>query len=182
MHVINMRCFVAVELDDALRPKVKVLQEQIKDFDVKLVEPQNMHFTLKFLGEIDQDTIDKVSAILDGISGNFKLFKAVVKGAGAFPSFSYIRVIWVGCDELLSLQSAVEDALSAMFKKEKPTPHLTIARVRSGKYRDKIREFVEQHKDTEIGTMYMDRIKLKKSTLTRDGPIYEDVKIFELKK
>lgn len=176
-----MRCFVAVDLDEGLKPMITALQEQMKGFDVKLVEPQNMHFTLKFLGEIDHDRIDKVSEILDGISDNFKLFTAAVKGTGVFPSLSYIRVIWVGCDEMLGLQSAVEDALSQMFKKEKPTPHLTIARVRSGRYRDKLKEFAEHHKDTEVGTMCVDRIKLKKSTLAHEGPVYEDVQTFGLK-
>ncbi len=170
-----MRCFAAVDLDDSLKNKIKILQERIADYDVKLVEPQNLHFTLKFLGETDELTIGKVRERLGQVATNFHPFNATIKEVGVFPNMNYIRVIWLGCKDMLNLQNAVNEALSDMFKKEKPSPHLTIARVRSGRYRNQIAEFASQHKDMEIGAMRVDKIKLKKSTLTRQGPVYEDI-------
>ncbi len=174
-----MRCFAAVDLTNDLREKIIQLQKQITG-DVKLVEPENLHFTLKFFGETDDKTLEKVKVILAGISSKFRPFDAHVRGMGVFPNENHIRVIWIGCSELLELQSAVEEVFSSLFKKEPPVPHLTLARMRS-KPADEIRDFVSRHKDVEIGAMRVVGIKLKKSTVTRAGPLYEDVAEFELK-
>lgn len=174
-----MRCFVALDIPDELRVKIAALQNRLAGFDVKLVEPENLHFTLKFLGAIDEDMTKKVSEKLE----NLKLmpFTAAIKGTGVFPSLSCMRVIWLGCPGISGLQQSVEESLSGLFKKEKPSPHITLARVRSPKDKDKLAEFVEKNKDIEIGSFTVNEIKLKKSTLTKKGPVYEDVKIFALK-
>lgn len=173
-----MRCFVAVDIDNKLKEAIIGLQKQISGA-VKLVEPQNLHFTLKFLGEADEKLIADVSSRLQLIASKFRPFDANIKGMGVFPSENYIRVIWVGCDDLFNLQNTVENTLAPLFKKEKPVPHLTIARVHSSN--GHVKEFIEKNKYVEIGMMWIDKIQLKKSTLTKRGPIYEDVETFELK-
>ena len=179
-----MRCFIAVDLDQSLIPKIKALQNQVKNLDVKLVEENNLHFTLKFLDDIPETTVEKVKVILSEVAGSTTSFTILISGVGVFPNEKYIRVIWVGSnsEEFLKLHHAVNDSLSKLFKKEKPSPHLTIARVRSGKDNHKIMDFVNRHKNAEIGRMIVDNIKLKKSTLTREGPVYEDVEGFGLRK
>ncbi len=175
-----MRCFAAVELPAALREKIVRLQKQIRG-DVKLVEQENLHFTLKFFGEIDDKMLEKVKAVLANVASKFKPFDCHIKGAGCFPNEKYIRVIWVGCPEMLPLQEAVEEAFAGIFKKETPVPHLTLARVRSARNMDKVKFFLSENKDADIGTMWVDCIKLKKSTLRGQyGPVYEDVMVFEL--
>ena len=175
-----MRCFVAVDLDERLREKITGLQRTLEGFDVELVEPQNLHFTLKFLGEADEQVIEKVKTAIKEISSGFKPFDVHVQGAGVFPSIDYVRVIWIGCDDLFNLQNTVEDALAPLFKKEKPIPHLTIARARSATHKDEIKDFVNRNRGIEIGMMRVNMIKLKKSTLTKQGPIYEDVETFDM--
>ncbi|MBI2075667.1 MAG: RNA 2',3'-cyclic phosphodiesterase [Candidatus Aenigmarchaeota archaeon] len=176
-----MRCFVAAEIDEELRKKIAILQKQLSGLDVKLVEPRNLHFTLKFLGDAEESVISEVSAKLKETAANFKPFDAVIKTVGVFPGLNYMRVIWLGCEEIFGLQQSVEDALSSISKKEKPSPHLTIARVRSPKDKDKLIAFVEKNKAIEIGSFVVDKIKLKKSTLTPKGPVYEDIEVFELR-
>ncbi len=173
-----MRCFLALDIPDVLREKIIALQARLANLDVKLVEPENLHFTLKFLGEIDDAAIEKVSEKMKNLGTN--PFAATIKGAGVFPSLSYMRVIWLGCPGVAPLQQSVEESLSVLFKKEKPSPHLTLARVRSPKDKDKLAAFIEKNKDTEIGSFIVDRMKLKKSTLTKKGPVYEDIAVFEL--
>lgn len=175
-----MRSFIAIDVPLELRQKIAGLQSEIATYDVKLVEPQNMHFTLKFLGEVDESVLTSVTAKLKEDASNFKPFDAVIKGLGVFPGLNYMRVIWLGCEDIFNLQQAVEDALSSISKKEKPSPHLTIARVRSPKDKDKLIAFVEKNKNIEIGSFVVDEIKLKKSTLTPKGPVYEDVEIVKL--
>lgn len=177
-----MRCFIAVDLDPSLTQKIITLQSLIKNLDVKLVEPHNLHFTLKFLGDIPDETIDKVKDKLSELAALASAFSTTLKGVGVFPSENYIRVIWVGAasEEFTRLHDAVNDALAKLFKKEKASPHLTIARVRSGKDNAGIMDFVKRHKNAEIGQMIVNKIRLKKSTLTPHGPVYDDLAIFEL--
>lgn len=164
-----MRCFIGIDLDPQLKEKVLRIQKDISRLgDVKLVEPENLHFTLKFIGEvtetadIEKDTDEKLSP--------FQPFDIYVKSMGVFPNEDFIRVVWIGTQGLSELQRA--------FSAEKP--HLTIARVRSPRGKDKLLDYVNKHKTTDFGVMTVYQIKLKKSTLTPRGPVYEDIRIFEL--
>lgn len=175
-----MRCFLAVDLDEALKPAVVEMQNRLEG-DNKLVEPENMHFTLKFLGEAGDDQVSYVKNIIGGLLKDWQPFEITVKGMGAFPSLSYIRVIWIGAPELHRLQHAVEQALCPPFGKERDiTPHLTLARVRTVQKRNALADFIRANSNAEIGSMAVDKIKLKKSTLTGKGPVYEDCFVWDL--
>jgi|SRR3989338_2825619 len=193
-----MRCFIAADLDPALRQKVVELQKELVGLDAKLAKPENLHFTLKFIGEASEGTVNKVKDLLGKLVAEWEPFEIGISSIGVFPSKKFIRVVWIGAKShspkgtepsLFNLQSAINQALAEFFKKEKPgqndakrqsTIHLTIARVRSQKYIDEIIKFAKKHENTWIGNMRIDRIKLKKSTATNKGPVYEDVEIFEL--
>lgn len=179
-----MRCFIAVDLEQSLTKKIQQLQNQLKCLDVKLVEQNNLHFTLKFLDEIQESAVNDVKEKLTELASSTQAFSINLHGVGVFPSEKYIRVIWVGAEnrEFADLHNAVNNALAKMFKKEKSSPHLTIARVRPGCDDHKIAEFLERHKNTEIGSMIVDTLRLKKSILMESGPIYEDIATFELVK
>ncbi len=177
-----MRCFVAVDIDDSLKAGIMPLQKELAGMDnVKLVEPENLHFTLKFLGDIDDRMLAEVKKILIKIATGFKPFSASVRGIGAFPNINYARVVWLGCPDLFNLQKAVDEALSSFFPKEKEiNPHLTLARIRSEKVKEALTDFINSNKTTEIGSFRVEEIKLKESTLTPKCPIYEDVEVFKL--
>ena len=116
-----MRCFVALEFPEDLKTKIMELQEQLSSFDAKLVEPKNLHFTLKFLGEINRTAIETVTQKLSVISGRFSPFSILLTGVGAFPSLSYIRVIWIGAksQDLVNLHNSVAEALKALANLKK---------------------------------------------------------------
>lgn len=140
-----MRCFVAVDLNPKLTQKIEWLQKELAGLDTKLIEPENLHFTLKFLGEVDEGIVNKVKSVLQSLAANQETFNVNIAGIGAFPSEKFIRVVWIGGPELANLQSATNQALSDLFEKEKPTPHLTIARVRSQNHLPEIIEFINRH-------------------------------------
>ena len=177
-----MRCFLAVDLADILKEKIAVIQERLgKISDAKIVEQRNLHFTLKFLGELDDEQITNVKNSITSVAENFKPFEITVKGMGVFPSPGYIRVVWIGAVELASLQKAVDDALYPAFAREKEiAPHLTLARIRSPKNKNLLAEFVEKNRDLEIGKMTVNIIKLKKSILRPSGPRYDDYFTWDL--
>ncbi len=184
-----MRCFVAVDLNTELKQKVLELQKELAGLDTKLVEPENLHFTLKFLGEVDEWIVNRVKGILKELVSGQNRFEIEITGTGVFPNEKFIRVVWVGAPKLTNLQAATDNVLAELFKKEKPKQHdakrqsvvhLTIARVRSQNHKEDIMGFVKRHERTEIGKMAVREIKLKKSTVTNKGPIYEDLEIYEL--
>lgn len=183
-YYILMRCFVAVDVPEELKTRVKELQDQLSSCDIKLVEPKNLHFTLKFLGEIDQTTISKVKQSLSKIATETKPISILLSGVGVFPNLNYIRVIWIGSksQDFANLHKSVADALQGIGEPEKEAvPHLTVARVRSPRNKETIANIVKRYESEPFGSFNIDQIKLKKSTLMPSGPIYEDLEVFELK-
>jgi len=177
-----MRCFVAIDINEQVRKLITKLQEGLKGYDVKIVEPDNLHFTLKFLGEIEGDSLRIAENKIEKISRIFKPFEISLLGVGAFPSMQYIKVVWIGAEMggLYDLQTAIEEEFSGIFKKDDPKPHLTIARVRSPKNKNDIIDFINKNRHLWFGKMNIDELKLKKSTLTPRGPTYRDLRTFKL--
>ena len=178
-----MRCFIAIDLPTEVKEELSKIQESIpKDIaKFKLVEKENLHLTMRFLGEISDGDITKVKEALKSL--NYKKFTAALDKTGVFPSLSHIKILWVGLEpekQIKELRDNIEKVLAkADFPKdERFEAHLTIARVKSIK--DKT-AFAKRVKEIRAKPLHFDinSIKLKKSTLTDQGPIYEDV--FEIK-
>ena len=116
---------------------------------------------------------------------SFKPFKINVKSCGAFPNNNHIKVIWIGIEDNAIIKQ-LHDKLDNEFKKlgfdkdKKFSTHLTIGRMKSAKNKNKVKSTIEEFSEVDIGEMEISKITLKKSTLTPSGPIYEDIKIFEL--
>lgn len=177
-----MRCFAAVDVTESVKKKAAGLQIGLQNYDVKLVPPENMHFTLKFFGEVDEEQLQEIKERLKDVADKTAAFSADVKAAGAFPSENYIRVLWVGSPtpEFHNLHVAMHDVFAGSFQEKlKPVPHLTIARVRSQQHKRGLKEFLDKHKDVDLGKIDVNEVKLKKSTLSPKGPVYEDVEVFE---
>ena len=197
----QVRAFLAIDLDDDLKPKINKIIRQFKEIDTKIkyVELQNLHLTLKFFGDIDTNGLDVLeNAIADVVSefdsfkikllqlvNSFNSFKIKITGCGAFPNKNHIKVIWVGINDDAVIKD-LHDRLDKEFarlgfdKDRKFSTHLTIGRMKSAKNKNKVKEVIEEFENFEIGEMEVSEISLKKSTLTPAGPIYEDISIFEL--
>jgi len=146
------------------------------------VDPKQVHITMKFLGDVSEKSAHEIKDALSGIS--CRPFAAKVHAVGAFPKPSYARVIYIGAhpkDAFNSLHADVEQRLLPLgFKSEKRafTPHATIARVKrvTKEQKMQIESAIKRLSDVPIGTMDVTTIKLKKSTLTPAGAIYETLK------
>lgn len=174
-----MRSFIAVDLPEALLGTVTDIQSQITEGKIKFVEPENLHFTLKFLGEITEAKAEDVTKKLKDICSAFTPFSIFLKGAGVFPSLNYIKVIWIGVEseEFYTLSTLVDSGMAKLgFRQERNVvPHLTVGRVKAPGNKARLKEQVQAFKDTEVGEMTVQSVKLKKSELTRKGPIYTDI-------
>ncbi len=118
-----MRSFIAIELPQNIKDYLSRLQTQLKNSqaDVKWVEPQNIHLTLKFLGEIDDNQLSEINNILENIAKERKHFQANVSSAGAFPKINFPRVIWVGLkegdQETQDIARYLEEKIAGMMEK-----------------------------------------------------------------
>jgi len=179
-----MRTFVAVEIsDDKLIGEIVKFQSEIP-IKAKPVSPENLHFTLHFLGEISEEQVGDVKNALLNIK--FPKFTLGFEGVGVFPKPSFPRVIWIGTDKdggskLINLAKRVDDVLSPLgFKKDKPfKPHMTIFRIK-----DKVGNIsgmLNALKFQKFGNQKVENLKFKKSVLTASGPVYSDLGVIDLK-
>jgi len=182
-----MRLFLAIELEEDIRGKIANIESEIrqKDVDVKFVEPENLHLTLKFLGEVGEDKLSEIESKVSGDLRGVKQFKISIEDFGYFGSPNHIRTLWVdvkeGKDRLIALIEGFNRNLNHIRRENhKPNPHLTIGRVRSGRNREVLLREIERLRGVKIGEFVVKEVKLKKSTLTGQCPIYEDVKVFGL--
>lgn len=184
-----IRSFIALEVTEAaILDHIKKMQEELgrTRARLKLVEPQNLHFTLHFLGNVESARISDVGEILQELE--FPAFDIELSGLSCFRP-TRIRIVWVGvtkgADECIRLQQLLGQQLRGQrfpVEGRKYSPHLTVARVRRGANRAQllpVLDILEQYANYEFGVTRINKIKLKKSTLTPRGPIYEDLVVRE---
>ena len=172
-----MRVFIAIEISDKeILNRIQTFQEDL-EINAKPTRINQIHFTLQFLGEIDEKECEKVKSVLNKIS--FPQFELSLKGVGGFPNLKNPRVIWVGTDKggqkISEIAKKIGIKLSKLgFKEDKKfNPHLTIFRVKK-KIND-ISSLMKEFEAIEFGTQMISQIKLKKSVLSPKGPEYSDL-------
>jgi len=145
------------------------------------VEPQNIHITLRFLGDVTSSMVDRISQEMQSLT--FKPFDVEIRGIGAFPNLRYTKVIWAGIreggEELGKIFDQLEPRLRLLgFAPDLKgfNPHLTIARVRGGRNKSELIRSVTEMDAFEFGNVRAESLRLKKSVLTPQGPIYSLLK------
>lgn len=178
-----IRSFVAVDIDNVeIVRKIEHIQREFQKLglDAKVVEKENLHITLRFLGEVPIEKVEQIAKSLSTL--RYNKFEIQLSGLGVFPDVSKPRVLWIGVakgrEDLIKLAELVRglvDKYAAHIEEREFTPHLTIARIKSGRGVNKLQDFIKQNTSIEIGTVIIDKVKLKKSVLTPRGPIYSDI-------
>lgn len=182
----TFRGFIAIDID--VFPKLVQFENEIRNSgaNVKLVEPENIHITIKFLGDTDEGLVERIEEIIKDAAGGLDPFEIKLKGAGVFPNNNYIKVMWIGIENgerIGKIANKIDEKISELgFEKEKRrfSAHLTIARVKSAKNKEKLLQLIEKYGEIEFGTLMVNTIKLKKSELTSKGPIYTTLKEVKL--
>lgn len=172
-----MRLFISIDFNE-LKDYFFELQKLLPT-NAKLSLTKSFHITLKFLGEVQPDKVEKIIGKLRTI--RFEPCTVFLDNVGIFPTENYIRVVWVGIkpeDKILELQKRIDEMLKPLFKKEKDfKAHITLARV---KYPEDKKQFLEQLKNVKAENKKIEikDFRLVKSALTPKGPIYEDLAVF----
>jgi 2'-5' RNA ligase len=184
----TIRAFVAIKLPDKLMVKLKEVRDTLASSqkDVSWVRPGGIHLTLKFLGDIETEEVDKVAEALFLAAKGVKAFTLKAQGVGGFPNLKSPRVIWVGIresNELLRLQKNIDDRLfeSGFEKDDRPfNPHLTLARVKTPGAGRELGKRVEESKIDIDVDFRADYFVLFRSVLSPKGAEYTELRRFDL--
>ncbi|MBI2056762.1 RNA 2',3'-cyclic phosphodiesterase [Candidatus Pacearchaeota archaeon] len=157
---------------------MKKIQDALPEFVGKKIEPENLHLTLKFLGEIDDNKVEEIKKRLSGLK--FKKFETEISSIGVFYE-KIIRIVWLHLTNCGALQKEIDNSLKDLFTPEQRfMSHLTIARVKNV---DDKKEFLEKLKKIKIPkiSFVVENFKLKSSMLNAEGPVYDDIEKYSLK-
>ena len=178
----TIRTFIAITLDSEIQQALAQAQDHLKrlDCNIKWVKPENIHLTLKFLGDVKLKKIDKVRQTLENLFKRAGPIKMELTQLGAFPNIERPRILWIGLKDdnrqIARLCSTLEEGLGKIgFKKEeKPfSPHITIGRIRSPKNLNLLAEAISNYSLPVDLKQTARNITFYKSILTPTGPIYE---------
>ena len=187
-----MRVFIAVDIDEHIRKALGNLQSQlqgeidVRKSDIKWVNPESIHLTLKFLGEIKDEQAAEVCDIIKQVAQRHNSFELAVESLGCFGGKS-ARVGWVataaGTDELAHLQKHIEKQLAQAGwppENRQFTGHLTLCRIRNPKAGFELAQVAQNYGDYKLGITYIDSVTVYQSQLMPKGPIYTQLGNYKL--
>jgi len=179
-----MRTFIAIELPQRITAGLENVQKTLKSSKLKIrwVQPENIHLTLKFLGDTPPEAVDPISLTLTESVRGYDPISLSAKGSGAFPGIKNPRVIWVGLSgqvpRLKTLQGTLAENLAALgFEKEKRTfkVHVTLGRLKGSVDPVKLNAALNKVMDFQTEPFLVDRLFLFQSDLKPTGPVYTKI-------
>src|SRR5215471_14403332 len=178
----RLRTFIAVDIGKAIRDRAVALQEKLAQAssDVKWVEPENLHVTLLFLGEVDDREVPPVCRVVAEQTQKHASFQLSIERVGCFPNPRRPRVLWIGVGEGAQEVCALHDGLEpplldlGCYRREerKYTPHITLGRVKGDRPADSLAAALAKQTSWQGGQTMVDEILVMSSELTPQGPIY----------
>ncbi|NWF97925.1 MAG: RNA 2',3'-cyclic phosphodiesterase [Nitrospirae bacterium] len=180
---MDIRCFIAVDIPDSIKKEISDLIEFLKknDADIKWVSADNLHITLKFLGNTPEKLIAEIRDKISILAKSYKPFYIKIKGTGVFPNIKYPRICWIGIeypDTFIKLQKDIDKSMKQLgFKEEERDfkPHLTIGRIRSKKGTLNIIKELDNNALKEFGNVFVDSLKIMRSVLKPTGSEYSSL-------
>ena len=182
--------FFAVPLAEELKEPIAQIQQELKATGAKVgwVKLENLHFTLKFLGDTPEDQVSKLSEAAASVAEVSAAHQVQICGVGGFPSPQRPRVVWVGCtsggEQFAQVGQDLDEALAqaglSEREKRKFSPHLTIGRVRSRHRLEELAAAMAELSEREIGQMQVNHFVLMQSQLHPTGAVYTPLATFDL--
>lgn len=183
-----IRAFIGVRIEPDVARQIADAQTQLREriTGIRWVAEANYHFTLKFLGPVEERKISQISGTLKELVGHFSPFVVSARGIGVFPDIRKPRVLWVGLDskELEPLATKIDQSMESIgFARESRSfkPHLTLARWRDPvKLTEKLRNEIDPWKAQAFGDSDVKEVVLFQSTLKPAGAVYSELEVFPL--
>lgn len=181
----GIRSFFAIDLPERITRRLekvsKQLQDGLDDVPARWVPAENMHLTLKFLGDVSETNLEVLKDVLRTVVTNHEKFEMSIGGLGAFPKAQRPRVIWIGIEappELSSIQRNLESETARLgyARERRPfSPHLTLARVSrnaSARHVQQVAQALNSFKVGFLGVARVEAIHLYRSDLHSGGAVY----------
>ncbi|MBW2018847.1 MAG: RNA 2',3'-cyclic phosphodiesterase [Deltaproteobacteria bacterium] len=186
----KIRAFIAISLPEPVLEVIARAQETLRGLglNIRWVRKEGIHLTLKFLGDIQRDDVEKIHAAMEQATKAFSSFTLRGEGMGVFPDLKRPRVVWIGIsgdvEALRALQRDLESQLNGLgFPKEKRTfkGHLTVGRVKGRLGRTKLSEALEAVRDFRTASFTAQSVVLFQSDLRPGGAVYSKLAEVPLK-
>jgi 2'-5' RNA ligase len=182
------RVFIAVKVDPGgeLLRMFSSLKGSLSTENIKWVDHANIHLTLAFLGDTEDESIKTLAGMLKEKCTGFHEFEFILAGTGVFKNFRDPRVIWVGIhssEKLLILNDIISDGLRENgfeIDERQFRPHLTLGRIKSVKDTENLKTVLERYKDNQIQIVRVNEVILYESILMQTGPLYKPLGNFAL--
>jgi 2'-5' RNA ligase len=177
----HVRCFAAVEISQETRRALEALLETLGPlgWDTRWVKPENLHLTLKFLGDVEEQRSVSVLEALEGAARETRAFRLGLKGVGAFPSLGRPRVLWIGVDQgredLVGLAKRIDAAVAPLgfAREDRPfSPHLTLGRRQPGPAGPELERALRERETLRFPLVKVEGVTLFRSILGPGGPVY----------
>jgi len=190
---MTFRGFISIDVEPTEKMHEFIDELERTGAPLNMVDPNQLHMTVKFLGDTEEDIVDEIVEKTEFALEPYGPFKIDLKGTGAFPHLGFMKVVWIGSEvspeetqsseneefDLLSdIAHRVEEELVPLgFDRDDRefSPHITVARVKGGKNKEKLKGTIEKYEDEEFMTWDVEKLTLKKSILKKTGPEYHTV-------
>jgi 2'-5' RNA ligase len=185
----KIRAFIAVKLPDHVIRKLAALQMDLKNYGLKIkwTRPENIHLTLKFLGDIHPDNVEPVCWAVDASVKGFTPISLCAAAVGFFPGIRRPRVLWTGIsgqsDLLEKLHQAIDGGLGSLgFVKDdrRFAGHLTLGRFKGQPEPELLIDMMKSYKNMASDKFFVDAVSLFKSDLKPSGPVYTNLSSIQL--
>jgi 2'-5' RNA ligase len=171
-----MRLFTCIWIPENIREKIKIFQKEVMKLPMKakFVETENLHITISFLGERKDSEIPSIIRKMNEITEQIKRFEVKIEELKTIPNENYIRVIGIAVKDgnITDLIKSVGEAINGNFYLEQK---ITLCRIKKIFDKEFVKKFIELNKNVKIGGFPVEKVSLVKSTLTKNGPLYETI-------
>jgi len=190
---MTFRGFISIDVEPTEKMHEFMDELERTGAPLNMVDPSQLHMTVKFLGDTEEDMVDEIVEKTDFAIESYEPFEIDLKGTGAFPHLGFMKVVWIGSEvspeESQTSQSEEFDLLSDIAHRVEEelvplgfdrddrefSPHITVARVKGGKNKEKLKNTIEKYEDEDFTTWKVEQLTLKKSILKKTGPEYHTV-------
>ncbi|MCX7705327.1 MAG: RNA 2',3'-cyclic phosphodiesterase [bacterium] len=177
-----MRVFSAIKLDNEIIKEINKLLQYLEKYKgiIKIVPPENLHITLRFLGNINQDDYNKFVKRLYEEYSKLKSFSVTIQGIGFFPDRNRIRIVWAGVNhnqELTKVYNIAEHAAReiGLAPEDRFQGHITVGRIRQHISVAKLKDVEDKFNNFIWGKMVVEKVTIFESILHSDGPEYKEL-------
>ncbi len=184
------RLFTAIKIqpDNEFITQFREVQRQLQHERIKWVEEYNIHMTLKFFGETEEEKIPVINQVVEEVASKTNVFSFSLRNLGIFGSTYDPRVVWVGIEpyaNLVQIMKVFRDKMTVIGyepDRQNLVPHLTLGRIKFLKDKKSFQHIIDQYKDISSQEITVDRFILFESILKKEGPVYLAPKTFQLRK